>query len=339
MRGKNIFIIVLVFLLGLSLSLNLSAQAGHGRGRLDGDVHDEAGNPLEGVKIVAKHLESKTIFTAESDKKGNWAVIELGTGRFRITAAKEGYRTVFYEMRISQFSGLNFPLSFTLTKNEAAELNTELNTELNMPANEDEGSVAFFEEGNELYQQKKYADAAAKFEEFIEKNPTVYQANINIGNCFLEMGEYDKAIEAYTKALEKLKEEKESIEGDKSAAAALAGIGQAYFKQGNMEKAGEYLKQAVDNFTKGEVLAFNMGEMFFRQREIDKAIEYFQLAIKIKENWAPPHRQLGYAYVNKGEYKLAVASLKKFVELAADDPQTENIKNLIPKLEELIKDK
>jgi len=35
---------------------------------------------------------------------------------------------------------------------------------------------------------------------------------------------------------------------------------------------------------------------------------------------------------------LAVDSLKEFVELAPDDPQAENIKNLIPKLEELIKD-
>ena len=51
-------------------------------------------------------------------------------------------------------------------------------------------------------------------------------------------------------------------------------------------------------------------------------------------NGARPH----LLYLNKGKYRLAVDSLKKFVELAPDDPQAENIKNLIPKLEELIKD-
>ena len=330
MRSKNIFIIFIVSVLCLSLSLNLSAQQGRGKGRLRGQVLDEVGNPIEGAKIVAQHLQYKTTFTSESDEKGNWAVAGLGTGYFRITASKEDYGTVYHEMRVSQFSKKNPPLSFTLRKIQVAEMN--------MPSIQDEGSVVLFEEGNELFDQENYAEAAVKFEEFIRKNPSVFQVNINIGNCYKEMGEYDKAIEIYTKILEKVKEEKESIDGDESAARALAGMGEAYFKQGNLEKASEYFRQAIDNFPEDETLAFNVGEIFFKQGETDKAIEYFLLAVKINESWAPPHRQLGYAYLNKGKYRLAVDSLKKFVELAPDDPQAENIKNLIPKLEELIKD-
>ena len=330
MRSKNTLIIFLVSVLCFNLSLNLSAQQGRGKGRLRGQVQDEIGNPIEGAKIVAQHLQYKTTFTSESNKKGSWAVMGLGTGYFRITASKEGYGTVSHEMKVSQFSKQNSPLSIILRKIQVAEMNR--------PGIEDEGSVVLFEEGNELFDQKKYAEAAAKFEEFVGKNPSVYLVNINIGNCYKEMGEYDKAIEIYTKVLEKVKEEKESIESDKSAARALVGMGETYFKRGNLEKANEYFRQAVNIFPEDEALAFTVGEIFFKQGETDKAIEYFLLAVQIKESWAPAHRQLGYAYLNKGKYRLAVDSLKKFVELAPDDPQAENIKNLIPKLEELIKD-
>ncbi len=330
MRSKNTLIIFLVSVLCFNLSLNLSAQQGRGKGRLRGQVQDEIGNPIEGAKIVAQHLQYKTTFTSESNKKGSWAVMGLGTGYFRITASKEGYGTVSHEMKVSQFSKQNSPLSIILRKIQVAEMNR--------PGIEDEGSVVLFEEGNELFDQKKYAEAAAKFEEFVGKNPSVYLVNINIGNCYKEMGEYDKAIEIYTKVLEKVKEEKESTESEKSVARALTGMGETYFKQGNLEKASEYFRQAIDNFPEDEALAFTVGEIFFKQGETDAAIEYFLLAVKIKGSWAPTHRQLGYAYLNKGKYRLAVDSLKKFVELAPDDPQAENIKNLIPKLEELIKD-
>ncbi len=331
MRSKNILIIFLISVLCFSLSLDLSAQQGRGRGRLRGQVHDEVGNPIEGVKIVAQHLQYKTTFTSKSNKKGNWAVAGLGTGSFRISASKEGYETASHDMAVSQFSKQNPPVAFTLKKAQVA-------AEMNMPVIEQEGAVVLFKEGIDLYDQEKYAEAALKFEEFIEKNPTVYQVNLNIGRCYLEIGEYDKAIEAFTKILEIAKEEEESIKNNEGTARALAGIGETYFKQGNLEKASEYFRQAIDIFPDDETQAFNVGEIYFNQSETDKAIEYFLLAVKINESWAPPHRQLGYAYLNKGMYKLAVDSLKKFVELAPDDPQTENIKNLIPNLEELIKD-
>lgn len=308
----------------------LSAQQGRGRGRLRGTVQDEAENPIEGAKIVAQHLEYNTTFESKSDKKGNWAIAGLGTGYFRITVSKEGYGPFYHEMRISQFSKKNPPIAFTLKKIKKSSTD--------MPAMQDKVTMALFEEGNQLYEQKNYTESVVKFEQFLEKNPTIYQININIGNCYREMGKYDKAIAAYTIILEKVKTEKGSFEGDESAARALANIGETYIKQGDLEKASEYLRQAIDIFPEDETLAFNVGEIFFKQGKIDKAIEYFKLAIGINEAWALSYRQLGYAYLNKGEYKLAVDSLKKFLELVPeDDPQVTTIKNLIPKLEELIK--
>jgi|Deesub1362A_J573_1020465.scaffolds.fasta_scaffold00123_32 tetratricopeptide (TPR) repeat protein len=320
---------VLIISLSLIFLFNSWAQQGRGRGRIHGTVKDDAGNPLEGVKIVAQHLKYNTTFESKSDKKGNWAIAGLGTGYFRITATKEGYAPVYHEMRVSQFSRNNPPIHFTLKKVQVRALDT--------PAIEDEASVAIFEEGNNLFDQGDYQGAITKFEEFLAKNPSLYHVHVNLGNCYREMGEYDKALEHYQIVLDKVKESSGSYEGNEVAARAMASMGHVYIKKGDLSQARGYLKQAVDIFPQDETLAFNVAEIYFKEREIDEAIKYYKVAIKIKPDWAPPYRQIGYAYLNKGDYRNAVDNLKKFVQLAPDDPQAATIRNLIPKLEELIK--
>lgn len=329
MKRRRIGIYPLVFLIVIGLTMVLPAQEGRGKGRVRGDVRDTEGNPIVGAQIVATHLESGTSFTGKSDKNGAWAVAGLGSGVFRLTASAEGYGTVYHEMQVSQFARNNPPIQFTLKKTQA--------NDVSIPSIQDEDSLALFEEGNRLYEQENYAEAAGKFEEFLRENPILFQINLNLGNCYREMGEYEKAIEFYTRILDKIKEDKGSYEGDESAARAFASIGETYIKMGDLEKASESLQQAIALFPKDEALAFNVGEIFFTQREIDKAIEYYQLAIKINEKWDPPYRQIGYAYLNKGNYRAAVDSFKKFIEMAPDDPRAAEIGALIPKLEELIK--
>lgn len=329
MKKHSIFITFLILLLTVGITTMVFSQQGRGKGRIRGSTMDAAGNPLDGVKITAVHLQYSTTFTSTSNAKGIWAIAGMGSGYFRITAAKEGYGEVYHEMQVSQFSKRNPAVDFTLQKIQAVSQD--------VPAIEDEAAIALFEEGTQLYEEKKYAEAVVKYEEFIELNPMIYQVNLNIGNCYRELGEYDKAIEAYTNLLEELKIEKETLEGDEGAARALAAIGETYIKKGDLDKASAHLIEAMDIFPEDETLAFNIGEIYFKQGQTDKGVEHFNLAIQIKPDWAPPYRQIGYAYLNQANYGMAVESFKKFVELAPDDPLTPTIQNLIPQLEAMIK--
>lgn len=329
MRKHAIFISMLIFFLIVGTTAILSAQQGRGKGRVRGSTQDTAGNPLAGVQITVTHLQYGTSFTATSNDKGSWAVAGLGSGYFRIVAAKEGYGEVYHEMRVSQFSKQNPPVDFTLQAIQAVPQGT--------PSIEDEAAIALFEEAAQLFEEEKYAEAVTKYEEFLELNPMIYQVHLNIGNCYREMGEYEKAIEAYSFLLDELKMEKETLEGDEGAARALAAIGETYIKMGDLDKASEHLMQAMDIFPEDETLAFNIGEIYFKQGQTDEGIEYFNQAIQIKPDWAPPYRQIGYAYLNKANYGMAIESFKKFVELAPDDSLTPTIQNLIPQLEAMIK--
>ena len=205
MKAKNTFRLIAFFALIVCVSITLAAQQGRGKGRVKGTCVDEAGNPIKGVQITAQHLKYNTTFEGKSDESGNWAVAGLGTGYFRITATMEGYGTTYHEMNVSQFSRNNPPVDFTLMKIDLSPMS-------NMPAIEDEAAIALFEEGNQLFEEEKFAEAVAKFEEFLEINPSIYQVNLNIGNCYRQMEEYDKAIAAYLAILDEAGEKSISID-------------------------------------------------------------------------------------------------------------------------------
>ena len=322
---KNLFFMAFLGILVFS-GPALFSQEGVGRGRIKGTITDNAGNPLEGVKIVAKH-SAGFFLEATTDKKGTWAIAGLGTGMFRITATKEGYQETFMDKKLSQFK--NEPIDIALNKIVTLPEGT--------PQIENAESRALLEQGFELYEKEQYSEALANFKAFLEENPTVTQIRVNIANCLRQLEQYPEALDEYQKVLDAIETEKGALTGDTLAAGILADMGGIFIKQEDLEKASEYFQQSIKVNPKDERLAFNVAEIYFNQGQREKAIEAYNLAIKINPTWPRPYRQLGYAYLNKGDYRSALDSFNKFLELAPDDPQASTIQNLIPSIENLIK--
>lgn len=317
---KFIAFLYSILLLILLTNLDLLCQEGRGMGRIFGTVEDENGKPVAGAEILVEARDFNFKTSTKSDKKGAWAVAGLGTGVFRITASKEGYHNTVIETMVSQF------------KNPPIKIVLQAVKETGEPTGLDEKSRALFIEANSLYDHGNYAGALALFQEFLEKNPSLYQVRLNVGNCYREMKEYEKAIAEYNAVLEKIKSEKADLKGDENAAKALANIGEIYMIQNNYEKAKEYLKNAIDIFPTDHALAYNVAEIFFQAGQVDNAIEYYTLATKIKPDWAPAYLKLGFACLNKANFEEAIKYFEKFLELSPQDPQAESIKGLIEQL-------
>ncbi len=329
MKKIQINMILTVVLVITGMALILQAQQGRGTGRIRGTVNDEAGSPLKGVKIVAEIQNFKLTFKSTSDKKGNWAIGGLGTGIFLITASMEGYEFEHHEMKVSQFSGKNPSVEFTMRKIlEVPKETLDL---------KDKSALAEYEKGNQLFEEKKFEEAVSIFKDFLEKNPTFYQVNINIGRGYAALKDYPNAIASFQVVLDKILEEKGTLEGNDNAVSALASMGESYMEQGEFDKAQQILKQAITIFPEEETLAYKIGEIYFKQGDTEHGIEYYKISTRIRDDWGHPHRQLGYAYLNRGEFQLALDSFKKFLLVAPDSPQAPTIKALIPTLEEMIK--
>ncbi len=323
MKPNNILKIFIAILISLFLTDSIQAQEGRGMGRINGIVQDEAGAPIANAKIKVTSLaEIKVEFDTTSNETGKWAILGLGTGMWRVTASAEGYYPAYTDIDVKQLKR-NPEVILTLKKIAQSE----------MPAIQDEASFALFEQGNQFFVEKKYDEAISAYEQFLQTNPNAYQVHLNIGNCYKEKGDLDKALEEYNTVLEGVKQEEEDLSGNEIAARALAATGEAYLKKEDYENAQKYFKNSIDIYPKDEVLAYNVGEIYFSNNKIDDALHYFELSKQIKPDWEKPYLRLGYVYLNKGDFEKAEENLKKFLEMAPESPEAPNVRNIIDYLE------
>jgi tetratricopeptide (TPR) repeat protein len=314
--------LVLSFFIGVQPA---AAQGGRGKGRVQGLVLDEAGTPIAGAKVLMELLSKETAERVETtDKDGEWAMIDLGSGNWRLTVSFEGYIPTTTTVFISQ-----------LQKNPKVILKLK-KPEIDKDAViTDEASLAYIEQATKLFNEKQYDQALVILEQFLAQNPKAYQVQLLIGDCYREKGEVDKAIEIYNKAVEEAKADEKM--GRQVTAKGLAAIGDCYVRKNDIANAQVFFKQSIDTNPDNETLAYTVGEVFFSNQKLDEAIQYFTKATEIKPDWAPPYHKLGLVYLNKTDYDKAKENFAKFLTLEPEGELAAQVKSILEYLDKIKK--
>jgi hypothetical protein len=217
----------LALALGLAAGL-VHAQAGRGVGRIGGIVVDPDGNTLEGVKVLIVYSQNDQMkFEQVTSKKGEWSFLGLGTGNWELKAMATGFMPQTKTLYVSQL-GVNPKVTVTLQKIPKGGSGIVA----------DEATFAILEKGNQLFKEAKYDEAIAQYQDFLAKNPNLYQIQVSMGDCYREKGEFDKAVEIYNKVLEQAKSD--ATLGKEMSAKALSGIGNCFLKQGKLPEAQNF---------------------------------------------------------------------------------------------------
>ena len=293
------------------------ADASQRPGRVQGQVTDVDGNPLAGVQVKATNPAAPVgTLTSTSDDGGYFSVIGLITGRWSFSFQKEGYVTYELDGNVSTLDR-NPNMDVTLEKSAATG---------ELPAG-GVGNMELFNQGVQLAEEGDYASAVARWEEFLDANPDVFQVYLNIGDAYREMGDTEEAIASYEKVLEQ----------DASQVGALSNIGETHLQAGNPDAALPYFERAIETNPEQPEIYFNVAEVYFSSRLLEQAVGYYQRALEINPEFHRAQRQVGFAYVNMGDIEKALAAFERFLEIAPEDePNVPIIKDIVAALKGII---
>jgi tetratricopeptide (TPR) repeat protein len=212
--------------------------------------------------------------------------------------------------------------------------------------------------GIQYMQEGNWEEAAKSFNEAIEENPQDAVAFINFGNVLSAVGDNEKALKFYQKALEI----------DEFAVAAYYSMGNLYFSNEHFNEAKNMFETAMikglktsDNYfmlgltlvqlDKGRFALpylqrsveldqfdpearFQYGLCLAQQELIDEAIIQFEKCIELDAEHSDAYYNLGVSFAFKDNSEKAIAMFTKALEIQPDHLLAGHAKKLVENINE-----
>lgn len=273
---KNIFKIAA---LGLGIALLFSGisfgkQEEEDQLRLEGIILDTEKKPLAGAEIQLKNLGTNQVVTVKSSKRGEFAFRTFFSGKYLLTAMKEGYMSQSLEVE--------------LEPGPSRRLTIHLAKELSQEQKNQQEALASFEKGVALANEKKLDEATAAFRAATELKPDFAEAYINLGVLLFQQSKDEDAEKALLKALE-LKPDEPKIK---------AALGNIYFEKARTlleaDKFDEALEQLKTSYSYNPEYSYTdylLGYAHSKKGNKEEAIKYFEAFLE-KEPNAPQASQV-----------------------------------------------
>ncbi|MGA2532238.1 MAG: tetratricopeptide repeat protein [Candidatus Aminicenantales bacterium] len=295
---KKVVLILCVILLA---SVFLGAQDYKGKARVMGFITDEQGKPLEGVRVKLFCIKANQGFELKTGKDGKWVAAWLRGGDWNFDFDKIGYEPKRILLNLNE-AKKNPDVVLSLKKTEGVVISEDIKDQL--------------AKGNDLYDQKKYAEALAVFQDIITKFPDVYPIYRSIANCYFSQEKYDLAEQNYMKVLEK----------DPTNVQAILMIGNCYTNRGDAAKALEWYGKVDFEKIDDPVVLYNLGTSYYNTSKYEDALKCYLKAVEKQKDFTDGLYQLGLTYTNLQKTAEAIAAFESYLKIDPDSPRATQVK-------------
>jgi Tfp pilus assembly protein PilF len=296
----------------LALAAAAAGQAGRGSKRAAGTVVDENGAPVAGANLVMTLIESKSVhsrvplvpkakdreaavFETKTDRKGRWAFNGMASAKWEIRVSAPGCVDTVIPCDLIRFS--RFQVEVRLEKIKEGSY---------------AAAPALLEQANDLFQRGEYGGARVLYELYLTRDPGATAVRLIIGDCWRNIGDLARAIEAYQQAASWIAAGQGRPE---DLGTALGKAGECYREEGSLELAVDFLRRAAVAQPGNMTIHAELGDLLFSMARPAEAVTHFLAAVEIEPGDALLRFKLGLAYLNLEDWTRARDCLTRVTEI------------------------
>ena len=108
------------------------------------------------------------------------------------------------------------------------------------------------------------------------------------------------------------------VEVDPTNVVAYSQLVDHYAQTGDDERLGALLEAAPEEIRNDPMVHFNLGASLYNKGQAERAAQEFQKVIEIQPDLADAYKHLGFCKLSLNDIPGAIASMKKYLELAPD---------------------
>jgi Flp pilus assembly protein TadD len=284
-----------------------------------GKIVDTEKNPMAGVEILLRDVETSRGYTVKTNEKGEFKFAGLPHGVYNVTFKKEGFAPKTDEWR--------FPvLQDTMQKVEIPPI-TLVAQELVEKQEQFKISEAEIQAAADLIRNKDYDGAIDQLTAFLEKNPGDPNALYFLGLSYSRKKMFPEAIQALGRVEELVPK----------FPPVFFELGVCYEKQGDLEKAVAAYQKNMELDPSNADSAYNAGLILFRLGRISEARTALDAALALKPDDPDILEMVSRCCINAGEYVQALEYLEKAKTGTTNPDKIKFLDDLIQALKEKIK--
>lgn len=284
-----------------------------------GRVIDTEKKPIVGVTIYLRDETTSRSYTTKTDRKGEFRLVGLPHGIYRVILTKEGYRPVEdkwdFQTPQDRMQKVEIPTIILATTEQIEKL--EIARE----------ARAEFDEAMEKIRRSDFDAAVAILGKMIARNPDDANAHYLRGMVFFRKKMLAEAAAEFTR----------TIELAPSFAGSYHQLGLIHQQQGEQEEALGYYQKAAELDPQNADSLYNAGLILFGMTRVPEALEAFDKALAIRPDDPELLEMAGRCYIHQADFIKALELLEKARKLSTDPDKIKFLDQLIAKVKEQIK--